>query len=146
MERPRRSRRFFALMTLVVLLLALPPLLTYWYSDRGFDLRVGFARARGYDGCTCEDCADAFGFGPGIPQGICGTGWRARRAAFRGELFAASLPLGTVLASMGIAAFHRRTRDSTRCVCCGYDLAGLPSNRCPECGQSFATSDITPRA
>jgi hypothetical protein len=28
-----------------------------------------------------------------------------------------------------------------RCLGCGYDLRGLPENRCPECGRPFAPND-----
>jgi len=28
-----------------------------------------------------------------------------------------------------------------RCLNCGYDLRGLPKNRCPECGRAFDPSD-----
>jgi len=28
-----------------------------------------------------------------------------------------------------------------RCLNCGYDLRGLPENRCPECGRAFDAAD-----
>jgi len=30
-----------------------------------------------------------------------------------------------------------------RCLGCGYDLRGLPENRCPECGRAFDPDDST---
>lgn len=116
---------------------ALLILLTFWTSDMSFGLRVELARVRGYDGCTCRDCAEAFGFGPGLPEIYCGTGRRRHRDAMRGQLLASSLPLVTVLIVAGIARTLRTSGDPLRCAGCGYDLHGLPGNRCPECGQLF---------
>lgn len=130
-------------MALAVLLLALPPLLSYWHSDSTFGLRIRLAELRGYDGCTCEDCADAFGFGPGIPWHTCGNAYRARRNSDRAELIAASLPLIATLTYLGVAALSRLSRDPSRCARCRYDLTGLPANRCPECGAEFTPTDTT---
>ncbi len=145
MQRRPTSRRFATLMTLAVLLLAVPPFLAFWHSDSAFDLRVQVARDRGYDGCTCEDCADAFDFGPGIPWYTCGNAYRARRNADRAAFVAASLPLAATLACLGVAALSRLSRDPSRCAHCGYELAGLPINRCPECGTTFTPTEETAR-
>jgi hypothetical protein len=32
-----------------------------------------------------------------------------------------------------------------RCLSCGYNLAGLPEHRCPECGRTFAMEDHIPK-
>jgi hypothetical protein len=31
--------------------------------------------------------------------------------------------------------------EPMRCLACGYDLRGLPENRCPECGRAFDPGD-----
>jgi hypothetical protein len=42
---------------------------------------------------------------------------------------------------------HQLLADTGRCLQCGYNLYGLDSNRCPECGTPFTpTSRITPAA
>jgi hypothetical protein len=33
--------------------------------------------------------------------------------------------------------------ETMRCLDCGYDLRGLPENRCPECGRAFDPHDST---
>jgi hypothetical protein len=33
--------------------------------------------------------------------------------------------------------------ETMRCFGCGYDLHGLPENRCPECGRAFDPSNST---
>ena len=35
-----------------------------------------------------------------------------------------------------------RSRLSSKCQTCGYDLRGLPEPRCPECGRPFRPQDI----
>jgi hypothetical protein len=52
-----------------------------------------------------------------------------------------SLCLGVLLSSMclcvkKLAALWRRPRPG-HCETCGYNLYGLPTNRCPECGNAF---------
>lgn len=134
-EKPRSKRR--PVFPVLIGLSALLILLTFWTSDTSFGLRVKLARLRGYDGCTCGDCADAFGFGPGLPEIGCGTGWRRHRIAMREQLFASSLPLATVLIVAGMTRTLRTRDDPFRCAGCGYDLHGLPGSQCPECGGSF---------
>jgi len=33
--------------------------------------------------------------------------------------------------------------ETMRCLGCGYDLRGLPENRCPECGRGVDPQDRT---
>ena len=46
--------------------------------------------------------------------------------------------------SQSIAAELLRSLPITTCRNCLYDTAGVPTDRCPECGQNFATNP--PRA
>ena len=39
--------------------------------------------------------------------------------------------------------FHRVLDDTPRCDCCGYNLTGNRSGRCPECGTRFDASLLT---
>ena len=53
------------------------------------------------------------------------------------------IPLFLLFAAYPFIAFIRgplrryRRRRKGLCVTCGYDLTGLPENRCPECGTEF---------
>ena len=48
---------------------------------------------------------------------------------------------GVVLGRTTLNYRRRRRQElryaSGRCVCCNYDLHGLPEARCPECGTTF---------
>lgn len=132
-QRSHRRAVFFALFGLSVL----PVLLTYWMSDASFGLRVGLAHLRGYDGCTCGDCADAHGFGPAPPDIRCGTFQLHRRAAVRDSLFASSLPLSLFLVVAGVARRVKAKGNPLVCAKCAYDLRGLPGPCCPECGETL---------
>lgn len=50
---------------------------------------------------------------------------------------AIGLLIGPVRGAAGAIVRRRRARRG-QCLACGYDLTGLPSPRCPECGTSFA--------
>jgi hypothetical protein len=38
---------------------------------------------------------------------------------------------------------NAETKKTLYCPVCGYNLAGLPENRCPECGQTFSPAKIS---
>jgi hypothetical protein len=53
-----------------------------------------------------------------------------------------SLGAGALFGVVAKAAFARRQKfKAGHCRVCGYDLHGLPSDRCPECGFQFDTAD-----
>lgn len=111
----------------------------FFNRDRMYQIRVQFARLRGYDGCTCCDCADAFGFGPKPTP----DGWVCRMPStpraldrFPGGVagFCGSLLCIVGLSQKGIRALHPREPAHGCCAACGYDLSGLTCGICPECG------------
>jgi hypothetical protein len=55
-------------------------------------------------------------------------------------LMAVTVAAGVVGAAMEWAAHFARAarRDAGRCEGCGYDLTGLASSRCPECGRAIS--------
>lgn len=97
-----------------------------WHSDAMFAARVAMARARGYDGCVCPDCAPVYGLGK-VP------GCRPCPSAAQ----IAQLHLIPVAFCYGFSVLLRLPvgqRQVVGCAVCGYGLVGLPTPRCPECG------------
>lgn len=133
MPRPARSDRAWRAFSASVVLLLVIDVCAAWKSELGFEARVARVRLRGSNGCTCADCADNLGFGPGISRpnfGICGTG-RHSDHSLSFVHAAACLECAALIVYVG-----PRTKAPTGvCTTCGYDLAGLPGTVCPECGR-----------
>ncbi len=117
----------------------------WWHGSGGFHVRLAIARWNGYDGCTCSDCAEAFGFGPAprrhwdSPWTICGCG---RRAESDMRAVAGAIGLALILGGRFLPVVPpmrgERRRAKGLCPSCGYDMSGLPGPRCPECGAEGA--------
>lgn len=50
-----------------------------------------------------------------------------------------------MLSAWCVTRWARKTPRSGMCTACGYDLTGLTSDRCPECGQSITASSSSPQ-
>ncbi len=48
-------------------------------------------------------------------------------------------------ASVGFLLLMTRPPKLGHCAKCGYNLKGLPHNRCPECGTEFDPTEVFPR-
>jgi hypothetical protein len=64
--------------------------------------------------------------------------------SFRRYLWSIRLPFWLPAVIIGLLVALLLLRDSRRvrpgcCLCCGYDLTGNVSGRCPECGRAIST-------
>jgi hypothetical protein len=50
-----------------------------------------------------------------------------------------------MLSAWCVTTWAMKTPRSGMCVACGYDLTGLTSDRCPECGQPIAAPLLSPQ-
>ncbi|HZW11370.1 MAG TPA: hypothetical protein VFF69_15810 [Phycisphaerales bacterium] len=128
--RPERRRRIWLALSAaaVSFLLALVP------DDLSRKASIALARLRGYDGCLCADCGEAFGFQGYNYRSFCGTsrGASASQAlAVIGWLTSGILLLTAIDPSPAPSRF-----PPGHCPACGYDLAGCVLPVCPECGRA----------
>lgn len=129
-SRIQRARRHRIALGLTIAALAL--LLALLPDDLPRRASIALARLRGYDGCLCADCGEAFGFLGYDDRWICGTS----RGPTGGQALAVIgwLTSGIILLT-AIDPVPRPSRFSAgHCPACGYDLAGCVLQVCPECG------------
>ncbi len=89
------------------------------------------AAIKGYDGCACGDCALYFvGFMPRYPLTWRAYHWSSDIGFLAG---AACALMGLGFGVCAAVRFAHRSKPG-RCAHCDYDLAGLPTGQCPECG------------
>ncbi len=72
----------------------------------------------------------------------CVVGFGIAEHAMIGVVIASSVILSYLASRLLYACmiFHRVLDETPRCDCCGYNLTGNRSGRCPECGTSFDAS------
>jgi len=89
-----------------------------------------------YDGCICYECEHR-------AVGFTRIDYSVPRWATRGPRSTSGVVLGAMCGVIGLVVFLASKRalviDADRCAHCDYDLAGLPSGRCPECGSLIGT-------
>jgi hypothetical protein len=124
----RRARRRRIALALTVAALGLP--LALLPDDLPRRSSIALARLRGYDGCLCADCGQAFGFRGYTFRGCRGGG------ATGGELLATISGLASfIILFTAIDPSPAGSRfPPGHCPACGYDLAGCVLPVCPECG------------
>jgi hypothetical protein len=66
-------------------------------------------------------------------------------AAISLELAAASRTWFTAVPRLLFGLMPRCMREDGGCPGCGYDVRGLPAERCPECGQPFRGDEVDRR-
>lgn len=105
-------------------------------SGDGWPLYRQLNALMGYDGCLCGDCAPRLApLGAGY-QPTCRPGPSGYTKVFFGAVLAAGPFAGLLFGPAIVRRGDRLAAIGRGLVCeCGYDLTGLPTRRCPECGR-----------
>ncbi|TWT44911.1 Tetracycline resistance protein, class B [Phycisphaerae bacterium RAS1] len=115
-----------------------------------FGAQAGIAQAIAADSSPPDRRAASVGllgamFGLAIAFGPPLGGWVGSHVSYAAVGW---LCAGMQAASLAVILFalpETRPRSAGRCTSCGYNLRGLPANRCPECGTPFdATAEAGP--
>lgn len=103
-----------------------------WHSTPIIALRTWASSPRGYEGCQCADCASAYG----LPVASAWLQSWERDAFTVGCGLIVALLLAWLLTPPCAWLFRlkEKKQDPSRCGACGYDIRGLRSEVCPECG------------